>query len=156
MIITANSFVVYVLSFSSLSSCSSNEQINCANRSCIYMQIDRRPCLLIGATVSPRSSNSSSSMATMAEITMTMESYPSHASLAILHGDDVLYRHEFGNHEPDSLMCVYSMTNILTSISCLKLMERGQLSLANTVSTYLPSFYYDDGNGNWKTWITIR
>ena len=80
------------------------------------------------------------------------------ARVAILHGDNVLYHHEFGNHEPDSVMCVYSMTKIVTSFACLQLVEQSQLYLENNISTYILPF--DDnsgnGNGNWKIQITIR
>jgi len=159
----ADGFVVNVRSVSSLSLCSSNEQIHCAN-------CKRR-------MVVPTNLRANRQMAMFADQSrITSESQrkfidsnngsnnddhgvlSSGASVAILHRDDVLYRHEFDNHEPNLVMCVYSMTKIVASNVCLQLVERGQLSLDNNISTYIPSFDNNGGNvnGNWKTRITIR
>ena len=62
------------------------------------------------------------------------------ATVMIMRQDGVVYRHHFGTHRPDSVVCVHSMTKTITSIACLQLCERGLLSLDDAVGDYLPSF----------------
>ena len=62
------------------------------------------------------------------------------ATVVIMRHDGVVYRHHFGTHRPDSVVCVHSMTKTITSIACLQCAERGLLSLDDAVGDYLPSF----------------
>ena len=62
------------------------------------------------------------------------------ATVIIMRQDGVAYRHHFGTHRPDSVVCVHSMTKTITSIACLQCAERGLLSLDDAVGDYLPSF----------------
>ena len=143
MTMTAEGFVVNVRSVSCLSLCSSNEQIHCAN--CkrrapvpVYLRVKRQ------TTMFPDRSNRINSESQRQFVDGNnvnnddnREFLSSGVSIAILHGDNVLYRHDFGNHKPDSAMCIYS-TKIVTSIACLPLVTRGRLSLNLSLSTFHP------------------
>merc|ERR1740139_98643 len=56
------------------------------------------------------------------------------ATVAIIQGNKVIYRNEFGTHESDTVVSAYSMTKVVTSIACLQLVDRGLLSLDDPVS----------------------
>jgi len=79
------------------------------------------------------------------------------ATVAIIHGNEIIYRNEFGTHESDTVVSAYSMTKVVTSIACLQLVERGLLSLDDPVSKHLESFVNDsDTDDNGRETMTIR
>ena len=73
------------------------------------------------------------------------------ATVVITCADEVMYRHAFGTHDADTLVCAYSLTKVVTSIACLQLAEQGLLGLDEPVSKYLTSFRRGD-----KAQITLR
>jgi len=143
VIMTADGFVVNVRSVSYLSLCSSNERMHCANCKRImpvpvHLRVNRQTAVF--ADRSNRITSESQWQFVDGNNGSNNDDrgfLSSSASIAILHGDNVLFRHEFGNHEPDSVMCIY-FTKIVTLITCLQLVTRGQLYLDPSLSTFHP------------------
>lgn len=80
------------------------------------------------------------------------------AAVSVIHKGKEVFRNEYGMAdkeknipmERDSIFRCYSMTKPVTSVAVMTLVERGKLSLSDTVSTYLPGFqnqkvYTEDG-----------
>merc|ERR1719409_2092451 len=68
------------------------------------------------------------------------------ASVAICHKGEVIYRQQFGSHQPDSVYNIFSMTKILTTIAVLQLQDRGKLHIDDPVSKHLPAFSQQRGS----------
>ncbi len=82
------------------------------------------------------------------------EQYSGYISLLARDGKLVDWRshgeHELGKGvlmQPDSIVRIYSMSKIITSVAVLTLLERGQLRLTDRVETYLPEL------ANRQVWI---
>ena len=70
------------------------------------------------------------------------------AAISVIHKGQEVFRNEYGMADKekkipmakDSIFRCYSMTKPVTSVAVMTLVEKGVLSLSDTVSTYLPGF----------------
>ena len=70
------------------------------------------------------------------------------ASLCVLHKGDMVYCRQFGMADEarnipmtkDSIFRCYSMTKPVTAAAVMTVVEKGLLSLSDTVDMYLPAF----------------
>ncbi|MDX1296593.1 MAG: serine hydrolase domain-containing protein, partial [Sulfurimonadaceae bacterium] len=73
---------------------------------------------------------------------------PPSASVAVLHGDEVIYEKGFGYNDPDrrfpttaqSVYNLYSLSKIVTATAVMQLVESGELELDDTLRSYFPRF----------------
>ncbi len=61
-------------------------------------------------------------------------------ALALVHGDQVVWRQEFGAATPTTLFPVGSLTKPLTAVAVLRAAQAGQIDLDAPASTYVPDF----------------
>jgi len=64
------------------------------------------------------------------------------ATVVVCSEKEVVYREHFGEHGPQEIYTVASLTKIITTIACLQLVDAGKISLDDPVSKYVPSFCY--------------
>ncbi len=76
------------------------------------------------------------------------EGTPPSASVAVLHGDEVIYEKSFGYNDPDrrfptteqSVYNLYSLSKIVTATAVMQLAENGQVGLDDTLRSHFPRF----------------
>lgn len=91
------------------------------------------------------------------------------AAVSVIHRGKEVFRNEYGMAdkeknipmEKNSIFRCYSMTKPVTSVAVMTLVERGELSLSDAVSTYLPGFcdqkvYTEDGLVPAEREVTIQ
>jgi CubicO group peptidase (beta-lactamase class C family) len=62
------------------------------------------------------------------------------ASGLIARGGKVVFRENWGEMKPDSIVRMYSMTKAVTGVAAMILYEEGKFSLADPISKYMPEF----------------
>lgn len=62
------------------------------------------------------------------------------ASVAVVRSGGVVYQGQVGDHKPDAMYILNSLTKVFTSVACLQLVDEGKLNLDDPVAKYLPSF----------------
>src|SRR5579863_3555176 len=62
------------------------------------------------------------------------------ASGLIIRNGKVVFRGEWGEYKPDTIVRMYSMTKAVTGVAAMTLYEQGLFSLNDPVSKYLPEF----------------
>ena len=73
---------------------------------------------------------------------------PPSASVAVLHGTEVIYEKSFGYNDPDrahattprSVYNLYSLSKIVTATVVMQLVEKGKIDLDAPISRYFPRF----------------
>jgi CubicO group peptidase (beta-lactamase class C family) len=62
------------------------------------------------------------------------------ASGLIARGGKIVFRENWGEMKPDSIVRMYSMTKAVTGVAAMILYEEGKFSLADPISKYMPEF----------------
>jgi CubicO group peptidase (beta-lactamase class C family) len=62
------------------------------------------------------------------------------ASGLIVRGGKIVFRENWGEMKPDSIVRMYSMTKAVTGVAAMILYEEGKFSLADPISKYMPEF----------------
>jgi CubicO group peptidase (beta-lactamase class C family) len=62
------------------------------------------------------------------------------ASGLLARGGKIVFRENWGEMKPDSIVRMYSMTKAVTGVAAMILYEEGKFSLADPISKYMPEF----------------
>ncbi len=62
------------------------------------------------------------------------------ASGLLARGGKIVFRENWGDMKPDSIVRMYSMTKAITGVAAMILYEEGKFSLSDPVSKYMPEF----------------